>query len=359
MERIEVGNNVVWVCNNNELPEPFGLTEGAAFSAEGENEAVLDLLAKKFRRVESGAEDEQFCVTFLDKPRTDWRGKEKKNRLYALQSVGFLSELLSVVKEDAVEVVVFTDLLRCESEDLASAYGGVVSQLARVCEYRIHGAIHGGFDEGLVGRLRKIAVKCFSRTASKEWLIAAQLSALRIIETEGLLGLCCGYEQTAEAWRLLIYHEKGESVARGLAELISAVVTVGVYKSYLTVDFGFVAPPDNNLRLEQASELTGIAESEIAPLIKRAESEENLRKISHALKQNKGEILAELVFAERILVRAVVRAKKMLPDCGYGLKRVIDKSELRIAFALAPDLSCESGSLVGIMKSVGALDFML
>ncbi len=244
-----------------------------------------------------------------------------------------------------------------DEKTFASAFGGMVSKLFLLTDYRVYAVCSGNsYEKKRVELIRSkiiAAYKNFSIDGITE--VATEMANLQYFPP-----ITGGERQMERVIDILFDYEKRKRMPVGAVRLICATALNKICKCFLLTEFGMVDPPDNNLRLEEICDYLGLSESDALRLVLPQINQKRLNEIMYSLKSYKSELLAELCFNELVFRRALVKLKKMLPNCGFETFNCIDVTDLRLALALAPDLSCGTSlTFTGIMKTVGVLDGFL
>ena len=342
------------IANRNSIPMILGVPEASVvFCPEtGDNyEKISNALSRKYRVRRELTEDARFEVAY---------GAKTTSLPFVkmVESVDIIGEVSDCFGSSADCSLAVTDTLTGDEESIASAYGSIVSRLLRITDYRVGALAFGGKEDARAINSIRSAVLSFMKTAPTAKSVVATAcsvsSALDGLEVEG------GEEQMTRAVALILERESRKPLRKGILSLICASILNEVYKYYLTTEFGLIAPPDNNARIDQAVEFMGLSETRliktVLPIIKPGVMD----KINGAVRLHRGEILAEICYHGMIFKRAMGVMKRLLPDKGYELSKSLDKSDLSLAMALAPDLSTRSErTLMNVMKNRGVLDNFL
>lgn len=269
-----------------------------------------------------------------------------------IQQILELNSLQKTVYAFAISGIGITD-----NKDFASAFGETVSKLFLLTDYRVYTVCTGRvYETKRVESIRSEIVAAYKEFSPDSITkIAFALSNLKNFPP-----ITSGERQMERVIGILFDHEQRKQIPAGVARFVCAAVLNKICKCFLLTEFGMVDPPDNNLRMEEISDYLGLSENNILRLMLPQVNQKKLNEIMYSLRFYKSELLAELCFNELIFRRAVSKLKKMLPACGFEMFNCMDVADLRLALALAPDLSCgTSHTFTGIMKSVGVLDSFL
>jgi len=192
------------------------------------------------------------------------------------------------------------------------------------------------------------------RAACAEILIESGKTAARITERHPALLHASGAAQTAEALRMLYSAEERELGMRGETEfMLAGIVTDFYIKKLNESDAAF--PPDNNKRIDRLCEYfatdvrrTCVYMSAVYPPFK-------MRLYEYRRTEFRAEQCAMLAAVKRRQLAAAPVFKRLYPDDGYGLKTLIDKTDLPVCIALAPDVFA-SDTLLTFFKQTGKLE---
>ncbi len=193
------------------------------------------------------------------------------------------------------------------------------------------------------------------RTLAAKALVRAGRRAARIVAARPELLHCSGAAQTAEALRMLCRAEDRSIGMRGETELLLAVYVADFYVKWLACGDGFDFPPDNNRRIDSLCEYFGadlrracIHASPIYPPMR-------MRLYEYRRDEFRTELTRRLATVKQRQNAAWQVFKRLYPDDGYGLKTLIDKTDLPICLALAPDVFAAE-SMLSFIKQTGRLE---
>lgn len=361
MRRITLGKIRLTITGETEkLPDLCGFPEGSAVICKGSADCESDVyerkLSYKYRVKKTLTEDIRLKAVV-------YRGERLENTdgktLYCIGGGDPLAYItaLSLCCSESADAFFVENAAAGLPGFPASAYGVSASVLMALTDYRINCLLCGKkYDAAGARKLRKEAALAVRNPAAVNLIDIAVKAA----SMEGFTDSESSVTQMHRAVSLILKTEERQPLPDGMVKLLSAFVLCGVYKQFILTDFGFVVPPDNNFRLEQAGEYFGIPELQLAATRFADMSEDRLKKALYSLKNNKIELLAEICFNEIVLGEALRRIKKMLPGCGYREFSALEPGDLRVALALAPDTARSGNSgLYSVMKSMGVLDGLL
>lgn len=193
-----------------------------------------------------------------------------------------------------------------------------------------------------------------NRTKAAETLVRAGEKCARIVERTPELLHNSGAAQTAEALRMLYAAEDRPLGMRGETEmLLSAYVTEFYIKSLTTVKTEF--PPDNSRRIDSVCEYFGTDVRRACVYATAIYPPMKMRLYEYRRDEFRTEQLRMLYEIKRRHSAAWQVFKRLYPDDGYGLKTLIDKTDIGICLALAPDVFAAE-SMLSFIKQTGRLE---
>ena len=248
-------------------------------------------------------------------------------------------------------------------KNLASLFGEIVALDLAAFELTFGARMRGErADETVVADVAKLVNETTAelksmekdRVKAAETLVLAGERSARIVERCPALLHNSGASQTAEALRMLYAAEDRPLAMRGETEmLLSAYVSEFYIKSLTTVKPEF--PPDNNKRIDSVCEYFGtdvrracVYASAIYPPVK-------MRLYEYRRDEFRTEQLRMLHELKRRHSAAWQVFKRLYPDDGYGLKSLIDKTDIGICLALAPDVF-GADTMLSFLKQTGRLE---
>ena len=261
-------------------------------------------------------------------------------------------------KPDAV-VIDKTDVDR----NLASIFGEIVSLDLCAYDYTFGAYMRGErTDVELVQNVAKLVTDLTAELRSNEKNISeiteslarAGEKAARIVESAPLLLHASGAAQTAEALRMLYTAEDRPLGMRGEIEmLVGRYVTEFYIKNLTSGKLEF--PPDNGKRIDSVCEYLGadirracVYASPIYPPTK-------MRLCEYRRTEFRAEQMRMLAALKSRQTAAFAVFKRLYPDDGYGLKSLIDPTDLGLCLALAPDVFA-ADSMLSFLKQSGRLE---
>lgn len=165
---------------------------------------------------------------------------------------------------------------------------------------------------------------------------------------------CSGAAQTAEALRMLYCAEDRPLGMRGETEAVLSKSVCDFYIKNIT-DGSFRFPPDNARRIDSVCEYFGadirracIYADPIYPPIK-------MRLYEYRRNEFRSEITALLAGVKARQNNAMQVFKRLYEDDGYAIRSLVDKTDLGICIALAPDVFA-GDSMLSFLKQTGKLE---
>lgn len=213
--------------------------------------------------------------------------------------------------------------------------------------YREVAALVTGLTDALGGNEK-------NRKKAAELIVGAGKDAARIIERHPELLHMSGAAQMTEAVRMLYSAEERLIGMRGETEFLLGAFVVDFYIKNLegkALEF----PPDNNKRIDSLCEYFNvdlrracIHTSAVYPPLK-------MRLCEYRRSEFKIEFLKRLNAVKRRRAAAWTVFKRLYPDDGYALKNLVDREDLGICLALAPDVY-SADTMLSFLKQTGRLD---
>lgn len=185
-------------------------------------------------------------------------------------------------------------------------------------------------------------------------LVDAGKTAAEIVSDCPELLHCSGAAQTAEALRMLYSAEDRPLGMRGETEAVIADAICDFYIKNIT-DNTFRFPPDNARRIDSVCEYFGtdlrhtcIHAAPIYPPLK-------MRLCEYRRNEFRNEIAALLAAVKTRQNSAAQVFKRLYADDGYSIRSLVDKTDLGICIALAPDVFA-GDSMLSLLKQTGKLE---
>lgn len=365
MKKLQSGNSeVFFVSRADKMPDLGGMPEGVAACLyapdmpEQLKSEIVRVISKKYRIKEEKSEDVRLRIIVTDdnfENRKSFRIFPKKlPTAYFFAGSDILSVLCTLHRKNIGAQVVVCDFLPESDMLAASVYGSVAAKLLALADYRIDCVLAGKkYDEAGAKRLRGEIVSIIRRGEKPDMYPLAEKAA----SIDGFFAEESCDVAFARVMNLISERDGHEKLPSGLVKLVAANVLSDVYRQFLLSDFGFIPPPDNNARLEQWSDYTGLDEKCVLSHMRRDFSESEITKAVYSIKTSRVELLAELCYDKIAFKCAMQKIKKLLPENGYSAFSRLNSDDIRISFALAPDLG--GGKMYSLMKSMGLIDAFL
>lgn len=209
----------------------------------------------------------------------------------------------------------------------------------------------GAIIDAVTDRLKN-SVKNRERAAAI--LAEAGMQAAKTVEKYPRLLHCSGAAQMSEAIRMLYAAEERPLGMRGETEMLLAAFVTDYYIKSLS-DGRAEFPPDNNKRIDSLCEYfrtdvrrACVHVSPIYPPIK-------MRLCEYRRSEFRSEQQRLLAAVKRRQTAAWPIFKRLYPDDGFGLRSLVDRSDLGICLALAPDVFA-ADTMLSFLKQTGRLD---
>ncbi len=192
------------------------------------------------------------------------------------------------------------------------------------------------------------------RRRTAELLVEYGKKAARIIERRPELLHASGAAQTGEAVRMLYAAEERPIGMRGETEMLLAAYVLDFYMKNLD-GTGLEFPPDNGKRIDSVCEYfktdvrhACVHAAAVYPPIK-------MRICEYRRDEFRTELAKELCEVKRRQLNAFTVFKRLYPDDGYCLKTLVDRTDLGLCLALAPDVFA-ADSMLSFLKQTGRLE---
>lgn len=192
------------------------------------------------------------------------------------------------------------------------------------------------------------------RAATAELLVDAGKQAALLVADNPALLHGSGAAQMSEAVRMLYAAEERPLGMRGETEMLLCSFVIDFYiKNSGGAPLEF--PPDNNKRMDRLCEYLGadlpracLYTSPVYPPLK-------MRLCEYRLGEFRAELLSLLSALKTRQAAAFRVFKRLYPDDGYGIKTMIDRADLGICLALAPD-AFAADTMLSYLKQTGILE---
>lgn len=192
------------------------------------------------------------------------------------------------------------------------------------------------------------------REASAQKLVAFGKTAARTVERRPELLHRSGAAQMSEALRMLYAAEERPLGMRGETELLLSAFVTDFYIKNLNGN-GLEFPPDNVKRMDALTEYFGadlrracLYTAPVYPPLK-------MRLCEYRRNEFKAEFAGKLAALKTRQNAAFRVFKRLYPDDGYGIRTMIDRADLGICLALAPDVF-NADTMLSFLKQAGRLD---
>lgn len=255
-------------------------------------------------------------------------------------------------------LAVFDYSLYPESDVLTAAgFGAACARLTAAFDLYVYRLLGGDGDENSAFcDTAKIAAKLLSSdkiTAAEVGESAAKLSAAAGRDPSILSGGTSGAAEILEALK----RKGGEKPKfRGENEMLLALPLIRSYAAFFALLPALpVAVPDENLRAELLAKKLGV--SPFATVRGNAAKNDfgDLGRKIYVLSEYRRDLAVRCVGIEKTLVFAAKRMKRLYKDKGYSYNNYVTANDLRICFALAPDVR-GAGVTLKIMRQAGYLE---
>lgn len=185
-------------------------------------------------------------------------------------------------------------------------------------------------------------------------LIDACKTAARLTERAPALLHGSGAAQTAEALRMLCSAEDRAVGMRGETEMLLGAYVIDFYiKSLISLRPEF--PPNNNKRIDSVCEYFRADLRRACVYVSPLFAPEKLRLCEYRIGEFRSENLKRLYALSARQKAAWQVFKRLYPDDGYSLKTLVDKTDIGICLALAPDVF-SADTMLSYLKQTGKLE---
>ncbi|MCH5164983.1 MAG: hypothetical protein J1G01_01100 [Clostridiales bacterium] len=204
---------------------------------------------------------------------------------------------------------------------------------------------------GLTAELKQLEK---DRASQANALIAAGKKTARIIERRPELLHASGASQAAEALRMLYAAEDRAIGMRGETEMLIAPYITDFYIKSLTSNKPEF-PPDNNKRIDSICEYFGVDVRRACVYTTAIYPPIKMRLFEYRRDEFRAELLRMLSELNSRQSAAWHVFKRLYHDDGYGLKTLVDKTDIGLCVALAPDVFAVD-SMLSFLKQTGRLE---
>jgi len=192
------------------------------------------------------------------------------------------------------------------------------------------------------------------RAACVKTLVRVGEKSARIVSDHPELLHASGAAQTAEALRMLYVAEDRPLGMRGETEMVLGAYIIDFYIKNLAAQ-SIEFPPDNNKRIDRVCEYFNtdirracVYATAIYPPIK-------MRLYEYRRNEFRAEQMRLLAELKNRHAAAWQVFKRLYPDDGYSLKSLVDKTDIGICLALAPDVF-NADTMLSFLKQTGRLE---
>lgn len=247
-------------------------------------------------------------------------------------------------------------------DNLASLFGEIAALDLATFDMTFGAYMRGeNVDHALIADVASLVTELTSeiktneknRTDAAAALVRAGEKAARIVEAHPDLPFTSGAAQAAEALRMLHTAEDRPLGMRGETEMVLASYVTDFYIKSLTASPEF--PPDNNKRIDSVCEYfhadirrACIHATAIYPPIK-------MRLCEYRRDEFRAEQMRLLSQLKQRRLAAIPVFKRLYPDDGYSLRTLVDKADVGLCLALAPDVFA-ADTMLSFLKQTGRLE---
>jgi len=181
----------------------------------------------------------------------------------------------------------------------------------------------------------------------------AKLSAAAGRDPRILYGGTSGAAEILEALK----RRKGETPKlRGENEMLLALPLIRSYAAFFALAPALpVNAPDDGVRAELIAKRLGVSPLAATRSFLPGADEADLRRKVYILGEYRRDLIVRCVSIEKTLVFAAKRMKRLYKDKGYSYNNYVTADDLRVCFALAPELRGGSDTM-RLMKQAGYLE---
>lgn len=247
-------------------------------------------------------------------------------------------------------------------DNLASLFGEIAALDLATFDMTFGAYMRGeNVDRALISDVASLVTELTSELKANEKnradaaaaLVRAGEKAARIVEAHPDLPFTSGAAQAAEALRMLHTAEDRPLGMRGETEMVLASYVTDFYIKSLTASPEF--PPDNNKRIDSVCEYfhadirrACIHATAIYPPIK-------MRLCEYRRDEFRAEQMRLLSQLKQRRLAAIPVFKRLYPDDGYSLRTLVDKADVGLCLALAPDVFA-ADTMLSFLKQTGRLE---
>lgn len=193
-----------------------------------------------------------------------------------------------------------------------------------------------------------------NRPAQRRTLLDAGKKAARLVEKTPELLHYSGAAQAAEAFRMLCAAEDRPLGMRGETEMLLGTYVTDFYIKSLTAPrAGF--PPDNGKRIDSVCEYFRADLRRACVYATPIYAPAKMRLCEYRLSEFRSEQLKRLAELSSRQRAAWHVFKRLYHDDGYSLKTLVDRTDIGICLALAPDVF-SADTMLSYLKQAGKLE---
>ncbi len=248
-------------------------------------------------------------------------------------------------------------------DNLASLFGEIVSLDLAAFDLTFSAYMRGErTDERVTSEVTQLVAALTAelkpleknRTEQKRVLLKAGRQAARIVEKTPELLHGSGAAQTAEAFRMLCAAEDRPLGMRGETEMLLGAYVIDFYiKSLTSAKPEF--PPNNNKRIDSVCEYFNADLPRACVYASPIFPPNKMRLYEYRLGEFRSDQLKRITALSARQKSAWQVFKRLYPDDGYSLKTLVDKTDIGICLALAPDVFTAE-TMLSFLKQTGTLE---
>lgn len=261
-----------------------------------------------------------------------------------------------------VGAAVAEDLVTACGNELPSAFGDICATALRLFDREAYGSAVGKSYCGAV-RERALDITYRALDAVTERRrddprlcirladLAVKSACLSQAEASFTFGSA---DDCARAAARLFRFEARPPLSHGEFAFLFGAVLSKMYCAFLEAPSFDFPPPDNNLRADRLTELFGLSEhAAVCAAVRRLK---NAELAAYRIQEYRDELYDAAAETVRVFEEAKRRFRRLYADDGFGLRGVLEASDVRLVTALAPDLFPANGSMLTLLREFGVLD---
>lgn len=190
--------------------------------------------------------------------------------------------------------------------------------------------------------------------AAKTLVAAGEKTAKLVMRYPELLH-ASGAAQTAEALRMLYAAEDRTLGMRGETEMLIGLYVLDFYIKNLPERTEMTFPPDNGKHIDGLCEYLGADVRKACVYASPVYPPERMRLCEYRKREFRSEIAEKLTAIRKRQTDAVRVFKRLYADDGFGLSKLIDKTDIGLCLALAPDVFA-GDTMLSFLKQAGRLE---